>query len=251
MSHRTNRLQQVVAADTAAAQVAATAVAAADTLAVATAAVMTAALLATAPAVIADLAVATQAATVVATAPVASVRLIAHHVHIPQRQQPMQRRVHLIVPQLIVHVMAKIARLQLSVVTRRRVVILLIVASVQNALLRHVKIAQRVLVLIVLRSLSAVIVVPIVRSVAARATVILVQLGVVQTVPHRAVNMLMPRLRNVANLHRVLSAPTVPVTTTCHFSAQRVWSQRHVVRVPSSRMTIALSAVATSLRAQR
>lgn len=151
-------------------------------------------------------------------------------------------------PQVIVRVLAKIARLQLSVVKRRRVVILLIVASVVS---RPVKIAHRVLVLIVLRSLTAVIVVPIVRSVAARATVTLVQLGVVQTVPHRVVNMLMQRLRNVANLHRVLSAPTVPVTTTCRFSAQHVSSQRHVVRVPSFPMTIALSVVVTGLQAQR
>ena len=117
--------------------------------------------------------------------------------------------------------MAKIARLQHLIVTRLLVAISQIVA---NVVLLRVKIAhQLVMALIVLRSLIAanVLMEAVVRSVAARVTVIRVQRGVAMIVPRRVVSTVMQRLRNVANLHRVLSAATVLVMMTCRFSVRR------------------------------
>ena len=134
----------------------------------------------------------------------------------------MLRHVHLIARRLIVRVMAKIATQGLPltlVVTRLRVVISLIVASV---VLRHVKIAHPlVMALIVLLSMIVQIV-PIgvrVRS-AAQVTVIRVRLGAVMIAPRRVVNMRMQRRRNVVNSHRVLSVVIVQSVTSCRFSAQ-------------------------------
>ena len=95
---------------------------------------------------------------------------------------------------------------------------------VANVVLLRVKIAhQLVMALIVLRSLIAanVLMEAVVRSVAARVTVIRVQRGVAMIVPRRVVSTVMQRLRNVANLHRVLSAATVLVMMTCRFSVRR------------------------------
>ena len=161
----------------------------------------------------------------------------------------MQRHVHLIVRRLIVRVMAKIALLLTLVVTRHRVVILLIVANV--ALLRG-KIAPHVLVLTVLLSMIVQIVRIGVRvRSAARVIVIRVQPGAAMIAARRVVNILTQHQRSVANSRRVLSAPIVPVMTTCRFSAQPAWMPHRVVHAPSSRMTTALSAVATSPQAQR
>ena len=134
----------------------------------------------------------------------------------------MLRHVHLIVRRLIVRVMAKIATQGLPltlVVTRLRVVISLIVASV---VLRHVKIAHPlVTVLTVLLSMIVQIVRIGVRvRSAAQVTVIRVRLGAVMIVPRHVVNMRMQRRRNVVNSHRVLSAVIVLVITTCRFSVQ-------------------------------
>ena len=120
---------------------------------------------------------------------------------------------------LIVHVTAKIALRLTSVVTRLRVVILLIVVS---AVLRHVKTALvtvRVLVLIVRPSMIVQIVVAVL--LAARVTVIRVRLGAAMIAPRRVVTMVMQLLRNGANSHRVLSAATVQAMMICRFSAQR------------------------------
>ena len=112
--------------------------------------------------------------------------------------------------------MAKIARPQHSIATRLRVVISQIVASV---ILRHVKIAQHVLVLIVRPSMIVQIVVAV--RLAARVTVIRVQRGAALIAARRVVNMVTQRLRNVANSHRVLSAPTEQAMMICRSSAQR------------------------------
>jgi len=159
----------------------------------------------------------------------------------------MLRHAHLIVRRLIARVMAKSALLPTLVVTRLRVVISRIVVSV---VLRHVKIAHQLVTALIVRPSMIVRIGVRVRSVA-RVTVIRVRPGAAMIAPLRAVNMLTQRLRNVANLHRVLSVPTAPVMTTCRFSAHRAQTQRHVVRVPSSRTTIALSVAATSPQAQR
>ena len=135
----------------------------------------------------------------------------------------MLHHAHLIVRRLIVRVMAKIAHRQTSIVTRLRVVISLIVASV---VLLLVKIArQRVTALIVLLS-RIVQIVHIVRigvriRSAAQVTVIRVRLGAVMIAPRRVVNMRMQRRRNVVNSHRVLSVVIVQSMTSCRFSAQR------------------------------
>ena len=168
----------------------------------------------------------------------------------------MLRHVHLIVRQLIVHVIAKIETLGLpqpSIVTRLRVVISPIVASV---VLRRVKIARvavRVLALIVLLSMIVQIVRIGVgaRSAAAQVIAIRVQLGAAMIAAHHVVNMLTQRQRNVVNSRRVLSVQIVPFMTICRFSARRVPTQRREVHVPSSRMTTVLSAVVTSPQAQR
>ena len=193
--------------------------------------VMTVAMRAAVVALVAGLATAQAAVTVVA-----SVRLIARPVRMHQHQHQhtplMLHHAHLIVRRWIVRVMAKIALRQISIVMRLRVAILPVVASV---VLRRVKTAhQPVMVLIVRPLLSAVIAViaviaaPTVRSVA--VTVIRVQRGAAVIALRRVVNTLMQHLRNVANSHRalsvlsvptVLSAPTVPATTICRFSAQR------------------------------
>ena len=208
-----------VAAMVAAAQVAAMA-AVAVTLAAAIAVVMTAAMRAVIAALVAAIRVVVTAATLAAlatAAPVANARLIAHPVRIRQRQRLMQRHVRLIVRQWIVHVMAKIARLQHSIVTRLRVVKSLIVASV---VLRHVKIAHRLgTVRIVQRSLIVRIGVGA-RSVAARVTVTHVQPGAVLIALRRVANIRTQRQRNVVNSHRVLSVVIVPVMTICRFSGQ-------------------------------
>lgn len=118
--------------------------------------------------------------------------------------------------------MAKIARLQLSIVTRLRVVISLIVASVQSARSLLVKIAHlRVTVLIVQPSMIVQIVQIGVgaRSLAARVSVIRVQLGAAMIAARRGVNTVMQCLRNVVNSHRVLSAAIVQSMTSCRFSA--------------------------------
>ena len=121
--------------------------------------------------------------------------------------------------------MAKIARLQLSIVTRLRVVISLIVASVQSARSLLVKIAHlRVTVLIVQPSMIAQIVQIVqigvgARSLAARVSVIRVQLGAAMIAARRGVNTVMQCLRNVVNSHRVLSAVIVQSMTSCRFSA--------------------------------
>ena len=155
----------------------------------------------------------------------------------------MLRPVHLIVRRLIVHVTAKIVLPQPSIGTRLRVVILQIVASV---VLLNVKIAhRRGTVLIVPPSMIAQIAVDV-RSV----TVIRVLVGALMIAARRVVTMLMLHLRNVANSHRVLNAPTAPVMTICRFSARLAQTQRHGVHAPSSRMTIALSVVATSPQAR-
>ena len=131
----------------------------------------------------------------------------------------MPRRVHLIVRRLIVRVMAKIETLGLlqhSIVTRLRVVISRIVASVVS---RHVKIArQLVMALIVLLSMIVQIVV-VVRLVA-QVTVIRVRLGAAMIAPRRVVNTQMQRRRNVVNSHRVLSVVIVQSMTSCRFSVQ-------------------------------
>ena len=113
------------------------------------------------------------------------------------------------------------------VVSGRAVIVL-----AANGVLRRVKtVHQPVMVLIVrplLIAVSAVIAALTVRSVA--VTVIRVQRGAAMIALRRVVNTLMQHLRNVANSHRalsvlsvptVLSAPTVPATTICRFSAQR------------------------------
>lgn len=134
----------------------------------------------------------------------------------------MLRHAHLIVRRLIARVMAKSALLPTLVVTRLRVVISRIVVSV---VLRHVKIAHQLVTALIVRPSMIVQIVRIgvrVRSVAARVTVIRVQLGAVMIAPRRVANMLTQHQRNVVNSHRVLSAPTVPVMMICRFSAQRV-----------------------------
>ena len=225
MSRKTSHRQQVVVmvvAATVAAQVAAMAAVVVTPVA-AIAVVMTVALLATALAVIAVLAVAIRVVTAAET-PVASARLIAHRVHIPQLQSLTQRRAHLIVRLLIVRVMAKIARLHTSIVTPHRVVISQIAASVANARLHRVKIAHRlVTVLIVLRSRIAanVPMVVLAQSVAAGVIVIRVQPGAAMIVPRHVANILTQRLRNVVNSRRVLSVVIVLSMTSCRFSAQR------------------------------
>ena len=132
----------------------------------------------------------------------------------------MLHPVHLIVHRLIVRVMAKIARLPTLVVTRRRVVISRIVASV---VLRRVKIARPlVTVLIVLLSMIVQIVRIGVRvRSAAQVTVIRVRLGAAMIALRHVVNMRMQRRRNVVNSHRVLSVVIVQSMTSCSFSAQR------------------------------
>ena len=150
---------------------------------------------------------------------------------------------------LIVHVTAKIALRLTSVVTRLRVVILLIVVS---AVLRHVKTALvtvRVLVLIVRPSMIVQIVVAVL--LATRVTVIRVRLGAAMIAPRRVVNMLMLLPLNVVNSHHVLSVVIVQSMTSCRFSARRAWTLRRVAHAPSSRTTTALSAAATSLQALR
>jgi hypothetical protein len=217
MSHRTSHLQQaavmvVEAAAMVAAQAVAMPVVAADTLAVAIAVVMTVATVLATAAVIVALAAAMRVAVTVEM-PVASARLIAHHVLMRQRQQQMLRHVHLIVRQWIVRVMPKIARLPISIVTRLRVVILQIVVSV---VLLRVKIArQLVMALIVLHSMIVQI------AVAVRlVTVIRVQLGAVMIAARRVVNTVTQRLRNVVNSHHVLSVVIVQSMTSYRFSAQ-------------------------------
>ena len=208
----------VVAAAMVAAQAVAMA-AVAVTLAAAIVVVMTVAM----PAVIAALAVVTRAAVTVVEMLVASVLLIAHPVRMPPRQSLMLRHVQLIVRRWIVHVTVKIETLDLrqrSIVTRLRVVISPIVASV---VLRRVKIALHVLALIVLLSMIVQIVRIGVgaRSAAAQVIAIRVQLGAAMIAAHHVVNMLTQRLRSVANSHRVLSARIAPFMTSCRFSARR------------------------------
>ena len=134
----------------------------------------------------------------------------------------MLRHVHLIVRRLIVRVMAKIETLGLlqhSIVTRLRVVISLIVASV---VLRHVKIAHPLVTVLTVRLSMIVQIVRIgvrVRS-AAQVTVIRVRLGAAMIAPRHVVNMRMQRRRNVVNSHRVLSVVIVQSMTSCRFSVQ-------------------------------
>lgn len=132
----------------------------------------------------------------------------------------MLHHVHLIARQLIVRVMVKIETLDLlqhSIVTRLRVVISLIVASV---VLRHVKIAHQLVTVLTVRPSMIVQIVVVVRLVA-QVTVIRVRLGAVMIAPRHVVNTLMRHQRNVVNSHHVLSALTVLVTMICRFSAQR------------------------------
>lgn len=195
---------------------------------------------------------------------VVSVRLNGHRV-LTLRHQRLMHHVHLIVRRQIVRVMAKIAPLQRSIVTRHRVVISQIVVS---ALTPRVMIAHRrasalialpllivaTVVVMVITPTVALVTTPIVALAAAQVTVIHVQPGAALTapllvtamVPQRVATMLtLLRLRAVS-LRLVSSAVIARLMTICRFNAHRAWMPRRVVRVQSFRMTIVPSAAVTS-----
>jgi hypothetical protein len=147
--------------------------------------------------------------------------------------------------------MAKIVRLLItSIVKPLRVVILLIVVS---AALLHVKIGLQHATVQIVRPLliEVTVLIAVLAPSAAPVTVIRVRHGAAMIAQRRVVNTRMQRQRSVVNLRRVLSAATAVCAMSCRFSAQPASMPHLVVHAPSSRMTTALSVVATSPQALR